>query len=310
MQHLDDHERLVQDQLLLDAVLDPLGLHQPGRHGVGHLHGDRLDQPDGDPGQLRRALQRRPRCRRRSNTAWTRARSPRVPTRLTITLPNGYYQVDFVCGAAISQFGPSSSSVLSYHGENRFISSDNDGWNAPTGYVAPPLANLQNDIGSVAAPGTLSYNNGSYTVTADGNDIWNNADAFNYVYQTLSGDGEIIAKVDGISSSDAWAKAGLMIRQSLDASSAQASVFSTPGNGVAFQDRETQGASSNNWAASNSYGASSYHRRLPQARPVGQYLHGLRFEQRRDLDGGRLRHDQHDAGRSTSAWPSARTMSP
>ena len=163
---------------------------------------------------------------------------------VSVTLPCGYYQVDFVCGAAITQFGPNSSSNVSYHGQDRYISSDNSGWNVPS-YCPPPLANVQTDVGSVAAPGTLSYTNGSYTVTADGNDVWNNADAFNYVYQTLDGDGEIIAKVDSVSSSDAWAKAGLMIRQSLGSNSAQASVFATPGNGVDFQDRETAGAGSN-----------------------------------------------------------------
>ena len=48
---------------------------------------------------------------------------------LTVQIPNSYYQVDFVCGPAIDQFGPNGSNIF-YHAENRFISSDNDGCQA------------------------------------------------------------------------------------------------------------------------------------------------------------------------------------
>ncbi len=174
---------------------------------------------------------------------------------VSVTLPSGAYQVDFVCGAAITQFGPTGSNVT-YHGEQRFFSSDSDGCGT-TCITTPPLANVQSDIGSVSTPGTEVYNNGTYTLTASGADVWGTADAANYVYQTLNGDGEIVARVDSISNTDAWAKAGVMIRQSLSAGSPQASVFATPGNGVVFQDRETQGGQSNSWSASNSYGCNS-----------------------------------------------------
>jgi SdrD B-like domain/Carboxypeptidase regulatory-like domain len=176
---------------------------------------------------------------------------------LTVTLPTSAYQVDFVGGAAITQFGPTTSNV-SYHSEDRFISSDSDG-SGTSSCTTPPLANVQSDIGSVSTPGTESYNNGSYTITASGADFWGTADAGNYVYQTLDGNGEIVARVTSINStiSDPWTKAGVMIRQSLDAGSPQASVFATPGNGVVFQDRETQGGQSNSWSASNSYGCGS-----------------------------------------------------
>jgi hypothetical protein len=174
---------------------------------------------------------------------------------VTVTLPTSSYQVDFVSGAAITAFGSTTSNV-SYHGENRFISSDSDGCGT-TCYVTPPLANVQSDIGSVITPGTESYNNGSYSITASGSDFWGSADSGNYVYQTLNGNGEIVAQVASISNTDPWTKAGVMIRQSLDPGSPQASVFSTPGNGVVFQDRETQGGQSNSWSASNSYGANS-----------------------------------------------------
>ena len=44
---------------------------------------------------------------------------------LTVTIPNSYYQIDLVCGGAISQFIPSANAT--YHGEGRYIDSDNGG---------------------------------------------------------------------------------------------------------------------------------------------------------------------------------------
>jgi len=45
---------------------------------------------------------------------------------LTVTLPSNFYQVDFVCGAAINQLGPSGSNIF-YSAEHRLISADNAG---------------------------------------------------------------------------------------------------------------------------------------------------------------------------------------
>ena len=49
---------------------------------------------------------------------------------------------------------------------------------------------------SVAASGSTSVVNGIYTVRASGADIWGTEDEFRFVYGTLSGDGEITARVD------------------------------------------------------------------------------------------------------------------
>ena len=175
---------------------------------------------------------------------------------LTVVLPKSYYQVDFVCGGALSQLEANGSKV-DYQYQGRLIGYDNGGTCPPSSYCPPQLNVNQSDIGSVGTAGTASLVNGTYTLTASGSDIWNNADAGSYIYQALNGDGEIIARVDSISNTDPWAKAGVMIRQSLDPSSPQASVFATPGSGVVFQDRETQGGSSNSWSAGNSYGCNA-----------------------------------------------------
>src|SRR5207248_311925 len=53
------------------------------------------------------------------------------------------------------------------------------------------------DIGTPAIAGSASYDSmtDTYTVSGSGNDIWNNADEFHFVYQQLIGDGTITAEV-------------------------------------------------------------------------------------------------------------------
>jgi hypothetical protein len=78
---------------------------------------------------------------------------------------------------------------------------------------------------------------GTYTMTATGADIWNDADEFHYAFKTLTGPGSISAQVISVDDTDAWAKAGVMVRETLDAGSKFAAVYITPGNGCRFQAR-------------------------------------------------------------------------
>ncbi len=77
----------------------------------------------------------------------------------------------------------------------------------------------------------------TYTITASGTDIWGTADEFHYVFKQLSGPGSIVAKVESVENTDPWAKAGVMIRQTLDPGSKFAAVYITPENGCRFQAR-------------------------------------------------------------------------
>jgi len=91
---------------------------------------------------------------------------------------------------------------------------------------------------------------GVTTIGAAGADIWGNADQMRYAYQTLSGDADLIVRVDSIDNVvDAWAKAGLIIRQDLTPGSIYSGTFLTGGNGGGgtFQWRsELDGGSSSN----------------------------------------------------------------
>jgi phosphatidylserine/phosphatidylglycerophosphate/cardiolipin synthase-like enzyme/regulation of enolase protein 1 (concanavalin A-like superfamily) len=116
------------------------------------------------------------------------------------------------------------------------------------GVTPPPPAVLPSgwqtvNIGATSG-GSAGESDGTFTVSGGGADIWGTADAFRYVYQTLTGDGTIVARVTSVQNVNAWTKAGVMIRESLDAGSPHASMFVTPGKGLAFQSRATSSGTS------------------------------------------------------------------
>src|SRR5207253_2083524 len=89
-----------------------------------------------------------------------------------------------------------------------------------------------------------SESNGTVTLTGSGSDIWNQADEFRYRYQTWSGKFVFTARVTGLTNTNQWAKAGLMIRDSLTAGSFHSFMCISAEHGTSFQTRNTAGADS------------------------------------------------------------------
>jgi hypothetical protein len=89
---------------------------------------------------------------------------------------------------------------------------------------------------------------GTYTMTGSGADIWAvdgfEADEFHFAFKTLTGVGSMSARVQSISNTHTWAKAGVMIRETLDPDSAHAMMVVTAGSGISFQRRPGTGATS------------------------------------------------------------------
>lgn len=107
-----------------------------------------------------------------------------------------------------------------------------------------PLPWQHRDVGTPALKGEAGIRKGIFIIQASGRDIWDTSDAFHFVYQKLSGDLEIQAKVISLSKTDPWAKAGVMIRNTLDANSQHAMMVVTADQGLAFQRRVTKGGGS------------------------------------------------------------------
>ncbi len=87
---------------------------------------------------------------------------------------------------------------------------------------------------------------GTYTMTARSDNISGQSDSFHYVYKQLSGTGSIVVKVESVIETSTSAKAGVMIRETLDPDSKYAMIFSRPDGGIRFRRRnETAGDSTN-----------------------------------------------------------------
>lgn len=109
----------------------------------------------------------------------------------------------------------------------------------PSGTVPAPW--MTRDIGAVGVTGYANLSADTFSVKGAGADVWGSVDAFRFVYQTLAGDGEIVARVASVENVASWAKAGVMIRGGLDASSAHGFMLVSAAKGLAFQRRTQPG---------------------------------------------------------------------
>ncbi len=106
-----------------------------------------------------------------------------------------------------------------------------------------PAPWLDQDVGPVGVAGSATYTSGTFTVKASGTQIYGTSDQMHFVYQPLSGDGTIVARVVSATGST-YPQAGVMIRETLDPASTNA--FSQCWSGsVLFWDRPTTGGSTN-----------------------------------------------------------------
>lgn len=107
--------------------------------------------------------------------------------------------------------------------------------------LSAAIASESIDIGNPTTAGSTSQSGDEWTIVAGGNDIWGTSDQFHFSHQTISGSGALTVKVESVSDSDPWAKAGVMARADTAVGAPNAAVFVTPGNGVTFQWRNTPG---------------------------------------------------------------------
>src|SRR5437899_718886 len=88
-----------------------------------------------------------------------------------------------------------------------------------------PVSWLDQDVGSVGVSGSASYTNGTFTVAGAGQGTFStNSDGLHFVYQPLSGDGTMVARVVSLQGSGA-AQAGIMIRETLNADASHVYLF-------------------------------------------------------------------------------------
>jgi hypothetical protein len=105
---------------------------------------------------------------------------------------------------------------------------------------------LNTDVGSVGVAGSATYcgSSGQFTIAGSGADIWNSADAFQfvYVYVPVSTNCDIRARVASVQNTSGNAKAAVMIRDSLNSNSRMVLADVEPTAGIEFIWRSTAGA--------------------------------------------------------------------
>jgi regulation of enolase protein 1 (concanavalin A-like superfamily) len=119
----------------------------------------------------------------------------------------------------------------------------------PTGWQSQSL-------GSNAIPGFSTYDatSGKFTVTGGGTDITATSGGHQFAYQTLSGDGSIIARVSSLVGGTALARAGLMIRDVFATGSRFVSLAMTLDRGPALSSRSTLNATGTTTVGATSVG--------------------------------------------------------
>jgi regulation of enolase protein 1 (concanavalin A-like superfamily) len=132
------------------------------------------------------------------------------------TLVTAYAAAD---GATWTQIGTVNLTMASSVSVGLAVTSDNNSVLSTSTFdnvsVTPfPSPWVSADIGTTGLQGSAEYFNSVYTVKGAGA-LGGTADGFHYVYQTLSADGSIVARVSSLQNSGAGESVGVMMRDTL-----------------------------------------------------------------------------------------------
>jgi probable HAF family extracellular repeat protein len=114
------------------------------------------------------------------------------------------------------------------------------------GFVLTPTLSsawANRDVGPTGITGSAERGaDGRFLVRGAGADIWNTADQFHFVHKPLAVDGQIVARVESLTNTSPYAKAGVMIRNSLATDDANVILDIKPDGGVEFMQRGSKAA--------------------------------------------------------------------
>ncbi|HUZ08397.1 MAG TPA: PA14 domain-containing protein, partial [Candidatus Paceibacterota bacterium] len=194
------------------------------------------------------------------------------------TLSNATYTIGGVSVTNVSVFAndmtvqllvssaPTLPLVVTVNGTIKDLSGNLLGGSNSTNINAEPLT--FSDIGTIATdpsqfgvsptdPAYPSYvwvdGQGGYIVSAEGSDIWNAADGCNFGWELKTNDFDVVVRGVSVTPTSAYAKEGLMVRETLDAGSREWSIQDEPlaavggANRIDTSMRATTGAASVNW---------------------------------------------------------------
>jgi WD40 repeat protein len=104
--------------------------------------------------------------------------------------------------------------------------------------TVPGFAGASINEGSRSGSAAFNASSGAITIRGAGADLWNTADGGYFLSQPATGDFQVtVQALTRPKATDEWAKAGLMVRESLAPGARDAYLVTTPANGLAFQWR-------------------------------------------------------------------------
>jgi glucose/arabinose dehydrogenase/PKD repeat protein len=104
-----------------------------------------------------------------------------------------------------------------------------------------PAPWLSTDVGPVSLAGGSTHTNGAWTLSSAGEGPGGIADSVRFVYRSWTNDFEFITRLLTLQNTPPWAKAGIMVRESLDPAAPQLALYVTPQAGSLFQSRSQSG---------------------------------------------------------------------
>jgi len=132
---------------------------------------------------------------------------------------------------------------------------------------------------------------GGYIISAEGSDIWGNADGFNFTWELKTNDFDVVVRGAKNSHTSNWAKMGLMVRETLDSNSRNWNIVNDPaaadginapdGSGFGANDvecnmRDTTGAASGGWRNLSGGAAPAYPNAWVRLKRTGNLLEAFR----------------------------------
>ena len=108
---------------------------------------------------------------------------------------------------------------------------------------ALPAGWTSQDVGAVGIAGTASYTSGTGVYAVSGSGTGFSTDQFRYAWQTLSGDGEIKARITGFNATTNLAQTGVMIRETTTGGSKFHFVGRRNDGKIAYARRSSTGGS-------------------------------------------------------------------
>jgi len=112
---------------------------------------------------------------------------------------------------------------------------------SPANVLPPPWQVL--DIGNTGITGNASVSSGAYRVSAAGN-LSGSSDNFRFLYQPMTGDGDLRARFASLQNTTTTGSAGVMIRETLTAASKYAFLGILPDGTVRSQNRASTASGS------------------------------------------------------------------